>query len=52
MCGAPGIYGNKRWMAEIGRSGGSVESAAKKRAARVNGLKGGRPRRKEIAVGD
>ena len=48
-----GIYGTKKWMAEIGRSGGSVRSAAKKRAARVNGLKGGRPRRKEIsAIGD
>jgi hypothetical protein len=46
-----GVYGNKKWMAEIGRSGGSVTSAAKKRAARVNGLKGGRPRRKEVAVG-
>jgi len=34
------IYGNKKWMAEIGRSGGSVKSAAKKRAARVNGLEG------------
>jgi hypothetical protein len=41
-----GVYGNKKWMAEIGRSGGSVKSAAKKRAARANGLKGGRPRRK------
>jgi len=47
-----GIYGSKKWMAEIGRSGGSVKSAAKKRAARANGLKGGRPRRKEIAAGD
>ncbi len=47
-----GIYGTKKWMAEIGRSGGSVKSAAKKRAARVNGSKGGRPRRKEIAAGD
>jgi len=26
-----GIYGTKKWMAEIGRSGGSVRSAAKKR---------------------
>jgi Protein of unknown function (DUF2442) len=40
-----GIYGNKKWMAEIGRRGGSMRSVAKKRAARVNGLKGGRPRR-------
>ena len=47
-----GIYGTKRWMAEIGRSGGSVRSAAKKRASRANGLKGGRPRRKEVAAGD
>ena len=47
------IYGNKRWMAEIGRSGGSVKSTAKKRAARVNGLKGGRPRGREVhAAGD
>ena len=47
-----GVYGTKKWMAEIGRSGGSVRSAAKKRAARANGLKGGRPRRKEVAAGD
>ncbi len=47
-----GIYGNKKWMAEIGRSGGSVKSTAKKRAARVNGLKGGRPRQNRVAVGD
>jgi Protein of unknown function (DUF2442) len=48
-----GLYGNKKWMAEIGRRGGSVRSAAKKKAARVNGLKGGRPRRGEVhAAGD
>jgi hypothetical protein len=47
-----GVYGNKKWMAEIGRSGGSVRSAAKKRAARVNGLKGGRPRQQEAASSD
>jgi hypothetical protein len=48
-----GVYGTKKWMAEIGRSGGSAKSAAKKRAARVNGLKGGRPRQNEVgAVGD
>ena len=48
-----GIYGNKKWMAEIGGRGGSVRSAAKKRAARANGLKGGRPRRGEVhAAGD
>jgi hypothetical protein len=43
------IYGTKRWMAEIGRSGGSARSAAKRKASRANGLKGGRPRRKEMA---
>ncbi len=44
------VYGNKKWMAEIGRNGGSVKSAAKKKAARANGLKGGRPRQKEVAA--
>jgi len=44
-----GIYGNNLWMAKIGQRGGSVRSAAKKRAARANGLKGGRPRRKVVA---
>src|ERR1039458_6804818 len=47
------VYGNKIWMAEIGRNGGSAKSVAKKRAARVNGLKGGRPRQDEVtAMGD
>ena len=41
-----GVYGNKKWMAEIGRRGGSVKSAVKKRAARVNGKLGGRPRKR------
>jgi hypothetical protein len=44
------VYGTKSWMAEIGRNGGSVKSVAKKRAARANGLKGGRPSQKEIAA--
>lgn len=43
------IYGTKRWMAEIGRSGGSARSAAKRKASRANGLKGGRPRQKQMA---
>ncbi len=43
------IYGTQRWMAEIGRSGGSARSAAKRKASRANGLKGGRPRRKTLA---
>lgn len=36
--------GTSRWMNEIGRRGGLVKSAAKTRAARRNGLQGGRPR--------
>jgi hypothetical protein len=46
-----GVYGAKQWMAKIGRNGGLANSAAKKRAARANGLKGGRPRR-QVAAGD
>jgi hypothetical protein len=47
------VYGTKSWMAKIGRSGGSAKSAAKKRAARANGLRGGRPRQNELsAAGD
>lgn len=40
-----GIYGTKRWMAEIGRQGGSAQSDVKRAAARANGAKGGRPRK-------
>ena len=38
------VYGSSSWMSAIGRRGGSAKGAAKKRAARANGLKGGRPR--------
>lgn len=44
------IYGTKKWMAEIGRSGGLAKSVAKKNSSRANGLKGGRPRQKQPAV--
>jgi uncharacterized protein DUF2442 len=37
-------FGTNRWMNEIGRKGGLVKSKAKAKAARRNGLKGGRPR--------
>jgi hypothetical protein len=40
-----GVFGTKRWMAEIGRRGGTATSAAKAAAARTNGRKGGRPRK-------
>jgi hypothetical protein len=39
-----GVYGNKHWMAALGRQGGSVKSDAKRQAARLNGAKGGRPK--------
>lgn len=40
-----GIFGTKTWMAELGRKGGRATSAAKANAARLNGAKGGRPRK-------
>ena len=40
-----GIFGSQKWMATLGRSGGSSRSEAKARAARENGKKGGRPPR-------
>jgi len=39
-----GIYGTRQWMSELGRTGGARTSTAKRRAARANGRKGGRPR--------
>lgn len=38
-----GIFGNRVWMRELGRKGGSVRSEAKAAAVRANGKKGGRP---------
>lgn len=38
-----GIFGAQVWLAELGRTGGRVRSAAKTAAARANGKKGGRP---------
>lgn len=40
-----GIFGSRRWMREIGKRGGEARTAAKVRAARKNGRKGGRPRK-------
>jgi hypothetical protein len=40
-----GVYGNRRWMAQLGRKGGSAKSDAKRRASKTNGAKGGRPPR-------
>lgn len=41
-----GRLGSRGWMREHARRAGSATSAAKARAARANGRKGGRPRRK------
>ena len=41
-------FGTRRWMNEIGRRGGLAKSEAKSKAARRNGLKGGRPRLRAV----
>lgn len=45
-----GTFGNKAWMRELARNGGRSRSAAKLRAARGNGKKGGRPRKRSANV--
>ena len=40
-----GVYGNRRWMARVGKKGGRAKTDAKRRAAQANGAKGGRPKR-------
>jgi len=45
-----GVYGNRRWMAQLGKKGGSARSEAKRRAAKANGAKGGRPPRAAAAT--
>ncbi len=39
-----GVFGNRRWMADIGRAGGLARSPRKTEASRRNGKKGGRPK--------
>lgn len=47
-----GIFGSKSWMArQLGAAGGSARSDAKKTAAKVNGSKGGRPRKHQSRTG-
>jgi uncharacterized protein DUF2442 len=41
-------FGSKTWMRELGRAGGRSRSPAKVRAARANGRKGGRPRKRKV----
>jgi hypothetical protein len=40
-----GVYGNRRWMAQLGKKGGRARTEAKRLAAKANGAKGGRPKR-------
>jgi hypothetical protein len=44
-----GIYGNRRWMAQLGKKGGMAKTKAKRLAARSNGAKGGRPKKAAAA---
>ena len=44
------IYGTRSWMAQLGRRGGAAKTVSKVAAAKANGLKGGRPKRKELAM--
>jgi len=44
-----GVYGNRRWMAQLGKKGGKAKTEAKRLAAKANGVKGGRPRRAATA---
>lgn len=42
-----GFFGSERWMAsQLGRTGGRSTSAAKTAASRMNGKRGGRPKKK------
>jgi Protein of unknown function (DUF2442) len=40
-----GVFGTRAWMSELGRKGGSKRSESKTQAARLNGAKGGRPKK-------
>lgn len=45
-----GILGTRKWMAAIGKMGGSVTSAAKAMASAENGKLGGRPKKATAEV--
>lgn len=44
-----GVFGSRRWMQHIGKLGGLRQSAAKAKASRENGKRGGRPRERAAA---
>jgi hypothetical protein len=44
-----GAFGSRRRMQHIGKLGGSARSAAKAKASREYGTRGGRPKDKEAA---
>jgi hypothetical protein len=46
-----GVYGGRKWMSELARYAGATTSPAKAAAARRNGRKGGRPRKKAVGRG-
>lgn len=46
-----GAFGSRAWMAELGRRGGSASTEAKREAARANGAKGGRPKKRTASGG-
>jgi len=43
-----GLYGTRAWMQAIGRKGGRAASTEKRRAARENGARGGRPQSRKV----
>jgi hypothetical protein len=45
-----GIFGTKAWMKKIAAKGGCSKSAKKRAASRINGKKGGRPRKVDLSV--
>ena len=43
-----GVFGTKAWMKELGHKGGRKKSEAKAEAARINGARGGRPKKDQF----